>query len=103
MKNYLEIPGHFSSELFQTKPLTTFNLKAFSCKNHSINGDAYWSQLMEMHIVKREKLSYICSKTRTLTYGYEKWYAKNKKVKRWLLMSMSLEIMKHYLPTIHEI
>jgi len=37
--------------------------------------------------------------------GYEKWYAENQKVKRWLLMSMKSEIMKRYLriPTAHEI
>ena len=28
---------------------------------------------------------------------YEKWNAENKKMKRWLLKSMSPEIMKHYL------
>ena len=67
-----------------------------------------WSQLMEMHIVKREKLSYIQGKTKQPKESeddYEKWYAEDQKLKRWLLMSMSLKIMKHYLhlPTIQEI
>ncbi|XP_039685419.1 uncharacterized protein [Medicago truncatula] len=67
-----------------------------------------WSQLMEMHIAEREKLSYIRGKMKKLSEtddGYEKWYAENQKVKRWLLMSMKPEIMKRYLriPTAHEI
>ncbi|XP_048229580.1 uncharacterized protein LOC125370043 [Ricinus communis] len=67
-----------------------------------------WSQLMEMHIAEREKLSYIRGKTKPPAEsedGYEKWYAENQKVKRWLLMSMSPEIMKRYLrlSTAHEI
>ena len=62
------------------------------------------SQLVEMHIVEQEKLSYIRGKTnppKKSKDGYEKWYAENQKVKRWLLMPMSLEIMKCYvcLPT----
>ncbi|KAJ0091883.1 hypothetical protein Patl1_25776 [Pistacia atlantica] len=55
---------------------------------------------MEMHIVEREKLSYIRGKKpprKESDKGYEKWYAKNQKVKRWLLMSMSPKIMKRYL------
>ncbi|RVX01208.1 hypothetical protein CK203_036104 [Vitis vinifera] len=61
-----------------------------------------------MHIAKREKLSYIRGKTnppKESEDGYEKWYAENQKVKRWLLMSMSPEIMKRYLrlPTVQEI
>ena len=50
------------------------------------------SQLVEMHIVEQEKLSYIRGKTnppKKSKDGYEKWYAKNQKVKRWLLISMS--------------
>ncbi|KAJ8617990.1 hypothetical protein MRB53_014176 [Persea americana] len=71
-------------------------------------GPVYKSQLMEMHIAKREKLSYIRGKTKPPAEsedGYEKWYAENQKVKRWLLMSMAPEIMKRYLrlPTAHEI
>ena len=67
-----------------------------------------WSQLVEMHIAEREKLSYIRGKTnlpKESKDGYEKWYAENQKVKIWLLMSMSLEIMKRYLrlPTAQEI
>ncbi|KAL6314842.1 hypothetical protein AAG906_029058 [Vitis piasezkii] len=63
---------------------------------------------MEMHIAEREKLSYIRGKTKPQKEsedGYEKWYVENQKVKRWLLMSMSSEIMKHYLrlPTAQEI
>ncbi|WKA12065.1 hypothetical protein VitviT2T_029493 [Vitis vinifera] len=61
-----------------------------------------------MHIVEREKLSYIRGKTnlpKESKDGYEKWYAENQKVKKWLLMSMSPEIMKRYLrlPTAQEI
>ncbi|KAB5521528.1 hypothetical protein DKX38_025847 [Salix brachista] len=64
-----------------------------------------WSQIIEMHIAEKEKLSFIRD-TKTPTEkeeGYEKWYADNQKVKRWLLMSMSPEIMKRYLrlPTAH--
>nr|KYP39620.1 hypothetical protein KK1_039051 [Cajanus cajan] len=59
-----------------------------------------WSQIMEMHIVEREKLSYIRDKEKELAVqdpDYEKWYVENQKVKRWLLLSMSPEIMKRYL------
>ena len=61
-----------------------------------------------MHITEWEKVSYIQGKTKPPKEsedGYEKWYAKNQKVKRWLLMSMSPEIMKRYLrlPTAQEI
>src|SRR4051794_20272104 len=51
-----------------------------------------WSQLMEMHIAERDKISYIRGKDKPpkeSEEGYEKWYAENKKVKPWLLMSMS--------------
>lgn len=58
---------------------------------------------MEMHIAA-EKLSFIRGSSHVATEkddGYEKWYADNQKVKRWLLMSMTPEIMKRYihLPT----
>lgn len=64
-----------------------------------------WSQLMDMHIAKREKLPYIHGEIKSsieTNYGYEKWYVKNQKVKRWLLMLMISDIMKCYLrlPTI---
>ena len=39
-----------------------------------------WSQLVEMHIAKREKLSYIRGKTnlpKESEDGYEKWHAEN--------------------------
>lgn len=67
-----------------------------------------WSQLMEMHIAEREKLSYIHDKPKPPAEskeGYERWYSENLKVKRWLLISMTLEIMKRYvrLPTAHAI
>ena len=67
-----------------------------------------WSQIMEMHIAAKEKLSFICGNSHSPTEkddGYEKWYADNQKVKRWLLMSMSPEIMKPYirLPTARDI
>ncbi|KAL6324750.1 hypothetical protein AAG906_017090 [Vitis piasezkii] len=61
-----------------------------------------------MHIAEWEKLSYIRGKTnppKESEEGYEKWYAENQKVKRWLLMSMNPKIMKRYLrlPTAQEI
>ena len=61
-----------------------------------------------MHIVERKKLSFIVGKTKLPLEsedGYERWYADNQKVKRWLLMSMNPEIMKRYLhiPTAREI
>ncbi|WVZ17273.1 hypothetical protein V8G54_010255 [Vigna mungo] len=64
--------------------------------------------IMEMHTVEREKLSYIRGKKKQPPKqdpGYEKWYAENQKVKKWLLLSMSLEIMTRYLclATTHEI
>lgn len=58
-----------------------------------------WSQLIKMHIVEREKLSYIMDKTAlptVLDTGYEKWYAKIQKVIRWLLMSMPSNIIMRY-------
>ena len=66
-----------------------------------------WSKIIEMHIAEKEKLSFICG-TRTPTEeeeGYKKWYTDNQKVKRWLQMSMSPEIMKRYLrlPTARDI
>ncbi|XP_057850232.2 uncharacterized protein LOC131060830 [Cryptomeria japonica] len=67
-----------------------------------------WSQIMEMHIAEKEKLSFIRGNSQPPTEKddkYEKWYADNQKVKRWLLMSMSPEIMKQYirLPTARDI
>ncbi|KAH9675580.1 retrovirus-related pol polyprotein from transposon RE1 [Citrus sinensis] len=67
-----------------------------------------WSHIMEMHLAEREKLSYIRSSTKPFEESskeYEKWYSENQKVKRWLLISMSPEIMKRYLriPTAYEI
>lgn len=53
-----------------------------------------------MHIAEKEKLSLIRRKSPPPTEkddGYEKWYSDNQKVKRWLLMSMSPEIMKRYI------
>ena len=68
----------------------------------------FWSQIMEMHIAEKEKLSFICGNSQSPTKkddGYEKWYANNQKVNRWLLMSMSPYIMKRYirLPTARDI
>ena len=74
--------GTFNSEIILTK----------------LNYDV-WSQLVEMHIAEREKLPYIRGKInppKESEDGYEKWYAENQKVKRWLLMSMSSKIMKCY-------
>ncbi|KAL5569096.1 hypothetical protein UlMin_025671 [Ulmus minor] len=50
-----------------------------------------------IHIVEREKISYIHNKTKPQESddGYEKWYVENQKVNRWLLISMSPKIMKH--------
>ena len=59
-----------------------------------------WSQIMEMHIAEKEKLSFIHGNSQPPIEKddrYEKWYADNQKVKRWLLISMSLEIMKRYI------
>lgn len=63
---------------------------------------------MEMHLAEREKLSFIYGSTAPamkLSQEYEKWNAENQKVRRWLLMSMTLEIIKRYLrvPTASEI
>lgn len=67
-----------------------------------------WSQIMKMYLTEREKLSYVrsCKKpSDESSKEYEKWYGENQKVKRWLLISMSPEIMKRYLriPTAFEI
>ena len=67
-----------------------------------------WSQMLEMQIDENEKLSFIrgtSSPPKEKDEGYEKWYSDNQNVKRWLLMSMSLEIMKLYirLPTARDI
>ena len=51
-----------------------------------------WSQIMEMHIAEREKMVYIRGKKpppQEDDEGYEKWYADNQKVKRWILKSMA--------------
>lgn len=47
---------------------------------------------MKIQIVERDMIWYICGKTKlpTKSYAhYEKLYVKNKKVKQWLLISMS--------------
>ena len=44
-----------------------------------------WSQSIEMHIAKKEKLSFICGSSQVPTKkddGYEMWYADSQKVKR---------------------
>ena len=76
---------------------------------NEINYDM-WSQMLDMQIVEKEKLSFIRGtspppKEKEKDEGYEKWYSDNQKVKRWLLMSMSPEIMKRYicLPTTQDI
>ena len=59
----------------------TFNPRIILTKS---NYDV-WSQLVEMHIAKREKLSYIRGNTnppKESEDGYEKWYAENQKVMR---------------------
>ena len=67
-----------------------------------------WSPMLEMKIAEKEKLSFIRGTSpppKEKDEGYEKWYSDNQKVKRWLLMSMSSEIMKRYirLPTARDI
>ena len=67
-----------------------------------------WSQILEMHIAEEERRSFIRGNSRPPAEkddGYEKWYADNQKVKRWLLISMSPEIMKRYirLPTARDV
>ena len=64
--------------------------------------------MLEMQIVEKETLSFIRGTSpppKEKDEGYEKWYSDNYKVKRWLLISMSLEIMKRYvrLPTTRDI
>ncbi|KAH0730316.1 hypothetical protein KY289_001504 [Solanum tuberosum] len=61
-----------------------------------------------MYIAEKDKLSFVRGSTQPPTKkdeGYEKWYTDNQKVKRWLLISMSPEIMKRYirLPIAQEI
>ena len=50
-----------------------------------------WSQIIEMHLAEREKLSYIRDPTtpEKSSKEYERWYAENQKVRRWLLTSMT--------------
>ena len=67
-----------------------------------------WSQMLEIQIDEKEKLSFIRGTSPPLKEkdeGYEKWYSDNQKVKRSLLMSMSPEIIKRYilLPTARDI
>ena len=64
--------------------------------------------MLDIQIAEKEKLSFIRGTSQPLKEkyeSYEKWYSNNQKVKRWLLMSMSLEIMKRYirLPTARDI
>ncbi|KAL5752068.1 hypothetical protein ACOSQ2_022575 [Xanthoceras sorbifolium] len=81
---------------FNTSPKSGFNAEiTLTESNYDV-----WSQLMKMHIAERKKLSYIRGKKAPPVEsedGYEKCYAENQKVKRWLLMSMSPDIMKRYL------
>lgn len=59
-----------------------------------------WSQIMEMQTTRREKLEYIMGKTplpQDTDVSYAKWYDENQKVKGWLLISMSSDIMKRYI------
>ena len=53
--------------------------------------------MLEMQIAEKEKLSFIRGTSpppKEKDEGYEKWYSGNQKIRRWLLMSMSPEIMK---------
>ena len=64
--------------------------------------------MLEMQIAEKEKLSFIRGTSlppKEKDEDYKKWYSDNQKVKIWLLMSMSLEIMKqhNHLPTARDI
>ncbi|GMP69977.1 hypothetical protein CsSME_00029035 [Camellia sinensis var. sinensis] len=55
---------------------------------------------MEMHIAEKKKLSFIRGNSQPpieTDDGYEKWYVNNQRVKKWLLISMSPNIMKQYI------
>ena len=76
--------------------MTDIKVKFLKGTNYDV-----WSQIIKMHIVEKEKLSFIRGNSELPIEKddrYKKWYADNQKVKRWLLMSMSLEIMKRYIP-----
>eukprot|EP00257_Ricinus_communis_P018038 XP_015576623.1 uncharacterized protein LOC107261488 [Ricinus communis] len=64
--------------------LLSFNLKEHSMQELRLQNRIIdvWSQLMEMHIAEREKLSYIRGKTKPSAESedrYKKWYAENQK------------------------
>ena len=92
------------SETFVTKSTSIIIQHEGSSFNSGIvlNETTYdlWSQMLEMQIAEKEKLSFIRGTSlppKEKDEGYEKWYSDNQKVKRWLLMSMSPEIMKRYI------
>ena len=104
--------GIISLPMEQSNPVVVQSVQSEGVFNAGIvlNETNYdvWSQIIEMHIAEREKLCYIHDKNlqpEKTSNNYNKWYAENQKVKRWLLMSMSPEIMKRYLriPTALEI
>ncbi|KAL6270466.1 hypothetical protein ACE6H2_027377 [Prunus campanulata] len=95
-KSMAGIPGTKSTPIIVQSEGSGFNAgNTLTDSNYDV-----WSQIMEMHIAEREKLVYIRGKKpppQEDDDGYEKWYADNQKVKRWLLQSMAPEIMKRYL------
>ncbi|CAL8996547.1 unnamed protein product, partial [Prunus brigantina] len=61
---------------------------------------ALWSQVMEMHIVVREKLGYLTSDTpqpSKLSSTCNQWCTENFRVKGWLIDSMSPDLMSCFI------
>ena len=55
-----------------------------------------WSQLVEMHIAEREKLSYIRGKTNPPKKSedeYEKWYAENQNCEPMIIYTVSPKVI----------
>ena len=94
--------GFFYKKKMSEKNTTVFQSESTFNPGIMLTESNYdiWSQLVEMHIVEWENLSYIRVKTKppkSQKMDIEKWYVENQKVKRWLLISMSPKIMKRYL------
>ncbi|CAL2227816.1 unnamed protein product [Prunus armeniaca] len=61
---------------------------------------ALWSQVMEMRIAAYEKLGYLTSNApqpSKLSFTYNKWCMENFRVKRWLIDSMSPDLMSLFI------
>ncbi|XP_061338913.1 uncharacterized protein LOC133285667 [Gastrolobium bilobum] len=59
-----------------------------------------WSQLMDMRIGARNKSGYLTGATvkpPTTDPHYDTWITENKKVKRWLIESMTLSLMQRFI------